>query len=441
MIKKNISATLLTLILLIIFAGGCTKTDITFDATNDETDPGIIYLDNYPADISTFKVDSFVTSGKSTIAAGCYRDPVFGKITAGSYAEFSIPATNTVFGKNVTFDSVSLVLSPSGNYYGDTTIPVCISTSVLNENIKNEDETNTNFYNTRVFRKSSALLGSANVLPRPQKGTTINIRLNDNLGSDLLSKLKANAEEIKSQSNFIKYFKGLHIGTDSVTTNSLLYFNTSDSNTAIRIYYKLNGVQFESKTIDFKVNSTNQFNHISNNNTGTLLSVFTPFKTQIKTSGQTGNRAYIHSNLATRIKISFPTLENLKEYGDYVKIIKAELVVTPSAGTVKYPDQLPGTLNIYVADENNSLVSVLSDSEGNTVNGNLQIDYLYGEKTQYSFDITSLVEELIDAGKFSKYSLMLTNSSLFSSAVTERLVINDQTISNGIQLKLHILGL
>ncbi len=336
MIKKYTSATLLTLT-LIVFAAGCTKTDITFGASDDESDPGIVYLDNYAADISTFKVDSFVTSGKSVIAAGYYRDPVFGNITTGSYAEFSIPVTNDVLGKNVTFDSVALVLLPSGNYYGDTTIPVSFSASPLTENIKNEDETNTDFYNSRKFSKSPVLLGSVSTLLRPQKGIPIHIRLNDNFGSELLNKLRTNATDIKSQSDFIKYFKGLYIGTDTINTNSLAYFNASDTNTAIRIYYRLNGVQFASKTTDFKVNTTNQFNHISCDYTGTGLSVFTPFKTQVKTSKQTGNRAFLHSNLGTRIKISFPTLEKLKEYGNYVKIIKAELIIKPTPGLVSGP--------------------------------------------------------------------------------------------------------
>ncbi|HPG10988.1 MAG TPA: hypothetical protein PLU37_05615, partial [Chitinophagaceae bacterium] len=66
---------------------------------------------------------------------------------------------------------------------------------------------------------------------------------------------------------------------------------------------------------------------------------------------------------------------------------------------------------------------------------------LYGNETAYTFDISSFLTSLISEGQFTNTALMLTTPDGISSAKTDRLVINDQTLSNSIQLKLYVLGL
>ena len=85
---------------------------------------------------------------------------------------------------------------------------------------------------------------------------------------------------------------------------------------------------------------------------------------------------------------------------------------------------------------------MITDITGqNPLTGDLYIDDLYGEKTQYTFDITSFITHLINEGRFSELALMLVPASGISDSKLERLVVNDQTLSKGIQLKLYVLGL
>jgi hypothetical protein len=97
---------------------------------------------------------------------------------------------------------------------------------------------------------------------------------------------------------------------------------------------------------------------------------------------------------------------------------------------------------MYSTDESNALIAQLTDATGqSTLTGNLAIDHLYGEQTYYSFDITAFVKSVISEGEFSKSALMLTTSTGTTETSLQRLVINDQTLTKGIQLKLHVLGL
>ena len=142
------------------------------------------------------------------------------------------------------------------------------------------------------------------------------------------------------------------------------------------------------------------------------------------------------------VKINIPDLLSLKELHPFVQVLKAELIVRPAPGTYSYPYVLPGALSLYSTDESNALISQLTDATGQSVlTGNLQTDHLYGEQTYYSYDITAFIKSVISEGQFSKSALMLTASTGTTETSLQRLVINDQTLARGIQLKLHVLGL
>lgn len=422
-------------------AAGCRKTAINFEDTGDLTDPSITYYDNYPVTLSTYKTDSFITSGHSTIAAGYHRDASFGNIEAASYAEILLPDDNPLKGQSVLFDSLVLILQPGGNYYGDTSKPVYFTVNRLTENISNINE-DTRYYNARKFSTDPSPLGTRTTSVRPVKDTAVTIRLDDALGLELFQKLKSNAAEILTQSAFRQYFKGIRIGVDTSLTRTMFYFPIPSDNMVIRMYYRLNGVTYTEKTLDFNINSAVQYNYLYSDRQYSPMNVFTDFKKQLKASSLTGHQAFLNSNIGSYIKINIPDLLSLKEKYPYLNILKAELVLRPAPGTYSYPYVLPSQLYLYSTDNGNTLLEQLTDNTGQVAQtGNLSIDELYGEKTYYSFDITSFIKSVISEGEFSKLALMLTGVSGTTDIKTERLVLNDQTLSNGIQLKLYVLGL
>jgi len=434
MSKQNILIFCIALVLT-----SCTKIDVTFGNENQEGDPNLSYVDDYPVDIATYKIDSFITSSHSVFTIGHHIDPDFGSVTAGSYCEVSLPSENPVRDQTVTFDSLVVILKTNGNYYGDTLVPFKINVHRLDQKIENEE--NTNFYNPRRFQFDPVPLGQTTVYVKPKKGTTIKIRLADSFGKDLLTKFRNNNDVIQGQSVFLDYFKGLYIGPDTVFDKAMNSFVPDSTGMILRLHYKLNGTILQEKYFDLPFNSAKQYNQISYDHTGTNLAVFTPFKKQLKASSVTGHKAYLHSNVGSYIKISFPSILNIKELHPYVKVMKAELVISSSPGTAHYPYSLPSSLNLYTTDENNVLNAILADNDGQALTGNLYVDALYGEQTHYTFDITDFITKVINEGSFSKSALMLTPASVISDSQFERLVLNDQTLSKGIQLKLYVLGL
>jgi Domain of unknown function (DUF4270) len=412
----------------------CTKADVTFGNEGTEGDPDISYFDNYAVDLATYKIDSFLTSAHSVFTIGHHTDSAFGSITAASFTEVALPLENPVKDKNVSFDSLVIILKPNGNYYGDTLAAFKINVHRLLQKIENEGQENNNYYNPRKFEFDPALLGQTTVLMKPKKGTAIKIRLQDSFGQDLLTRFKNDDDSIKTQDNFLRYFKGLYMEADSFGSKSLYYFVSDSAGMIMRLHYKLNGVIGQGKYFDLPFNTIKQYNQITYNPAGTNLTAFTPFKKQLKKSNFTGNKAYLNSNIGSYIKISFPSILNIKELHPYIKIVKAELVIKPAPGTNHYPYVLPPSLTLYTTNQNNTLNDIVAT-------GGLYVDDLFGEKTQYTYDITAYIAGLINDGKFSTSALMLIASSGVSDSKVERLIINDQTLSNGIQLKLYVLGL
>lgn len=419
----------------------CTKAPIPFGAEGG-TDPALSYIDDYKVELGTLQTDSFVAAGHNVFAVGYHNDPGFGVVQAGAFLQIDLPLSNPVKDQNVAYDSLELVLKSNGEYYGDTSLPFYFRVHQLTQKMENDDPDDAAFYNLRSFASAPSLLGQKQVVISPQRGDSIAIRLSDALGLDLLNKFKTNALAIREQKDFVDYFKGIYIGTDTAICKNLYYFIPHVNNAVIRLHYRLNGVTTQERYLDFNINASRHSNFITGRYTGTPLHIFTPYKKELKASSLTGNKAYLHSNAGTLIKISFPQLLQIKELHPYVKVVKAILEIKPAPGTYSYPYSLPPALNLYGTDDDNRLNDVIRNADGSeTLNGDLVQDLLYGENTRYSYDITGFVNKQIQEGQFSKSALLLAPVGSTGDNTLQRLVINNQTIAKNIQLKLYLLGL
>lgn len=437
----NLTAGIALLCLIILALAACSKVDLPLEDNQIDDDPNIAIHTDYTVALSTYKIDSFVTSSHSIFTVGYHVDPQFGTIHATSYSELQIPTENEVHNQNVIFDSLVLLLNPNGHWYGDTLAPFRLSVHQLLENIENEESTHTDFYNLRQFAFDPTPLGITTLTIRPRARTPVRIKLASALGQNLLNKLRTNNDSIQNQETFKRFFKGISLQADSMMVKALYYLK-SDSAGLVRLHYTLQGAIPQKKYIDFPLNASRQFNSIRYRHTGTSLSVFPPNKTTVISSTQTGNQAFLHSNMGSYIKLDFPSILNLKESHPYVRVLKAELVIKPAASSSLYPYQLPQSLFLYVTNSENQPTGVLQDASGeNAQTGNLFIDPLFGEKTQYTYDVTSFINTLISEGHFSTSSLMLVPPSGITDASLDRLILENQVISQNVQLKLYVLGL
>ena len=98
-------------------------------------------------------------------------------------------------------------------------------------------------------------------------------------------------------------------------------------------------------------------------------------------------------------KIDFPTLQDIFLYENW-KVLKAELVIEPVKNSFDI-FSLPKYLYIYqvsstdyyltLRDERGNSIIALKDDEGNNMAATFEFDEVYGEKTSYTFDITSFI--------------------------------------------------
>ena len=96
----------------------------------------------------------------------------------------------------------------------------------------------------------------------------------------------------------------------------------------MRLHYHETDVFPQSKFLDFPFynNDNKQFNQVKSDRTGTPLSVFNSTNKEI-VSTSTGNSAFTQILTGFMAKIKFPTLRSLLLRPDFVKILKAELII------------------------------------------------------------------------------------------------------------------
>jgi hypothetical protein len=427
MIKK-----LLFISVVIISIGtACKKVDVNFGSVFlDNANTQISLVDTFKAQLSTVYIDSFATNGLGAGLTGGYVDPVFGKVQTLTYLEVAPPSYTDIYA-NTTYDSLTLILRLNKTYYGDTTKSLHIDVNRLLEKIVPPNE-GYNLYNTDNFNIYQTAIGSKDIVVSPFRMDSIAIRLDDNLGKLIMSKLQNKIDQdVQNSSYFIQFFNGLKISSPS---NSPLIIGFSDS-VIMRLNYKKHDVYTNNMQTDFILGQkSHQFNNIAIDRTGTLLKNLNSVNYEIY-SNQTNNMALLQSITGSMVKIRFPTLRDVFRIPNFAKILRAELVIRPVRGSYNFY-QLPPQLRLSQTTQTNQLgvdISTLNSSGTLTSQlGNLVIDELYGDNTFYSYDITGYVKGLLSSVIYDNNGLLLVPPSPSIATQLNRMLVGDANNSNSL---------
>ncbi len=426
---QKIQPWLILFISVVCFA--CKKVDIQFgDQFLDNGYTQVIKVDSFAVDVSTVYVDSFITSAKGVTLVGAHNDPAFGQITINNFLEITPPAYVDSFA-GTTYDSLTLVLRPNKSYYGDSSKPVHIDVNRVGEPIVGFDDNLLNIYNTRQFAVLPTPIGSADVMVRPNQTDSITIRLNDNLGRELLKKLQdPNDADMQTSNAFLQYFYGLRISSGA---RSSMIFGCKDS-VIMRLHYKQPGLYSQNRTWDFYLaNKNHHFNNINVDRSATPLKDLATQK-QIN-SNATGNTAYTLYAAGAMAKLRFPTIRDLLKLPNFAKILKATLIIRPVRGSYGPFYFLPPALRLATTTQLNQIgadiVSVSSTGSAITQTGDLQVDFLYGETTNYAYDLTRFFKGTITDGTINQNGLLLIPSSPALETEFGRLTMGNGLNTNG----------
>lgn len=419
------------LLFLMLAMAACKKVDIAFgDQFLDNGYTQIVKVDSFSAELSTVFIDSFISSGKGVILTGGYTDPVFGRITTQSFFELAPPNYSDSYADAI-FDSLTLMLHLTKNYYGDSSRNMHLDVHRLSQPITTAAD-GSGIYNNRQFAVEPAPLGSVDLTIRPNLTDTISIRLSDVLGKMLLKKLQAAGDvDITNTEGFLQYFHGLRI---SAAAGGAMVLGCSDS-VSMRLHYSKAGLYLGHGRADFTLtNQAHQFNYISADRSATVLRNLGTGNNEIP-AGLTNNTAYSQYASGVMTKIRFPSLRDILKLPDYTKILKAILIIRPVQQSYNSVYFLPPALRLSSTTRLNQiggdLAYVTSKGTSAAQTGNLSVDYLYGENTFYTYDVTAYLKEVIGNTMDNRNGLLLIPPSPALETQFSRVIIGDRNNLSG----------
>lgn len=430
-------------VLACINGAGCQKAYIRFgEQFVDAGITNIVMVDTITPALSVVFRDSVPTSQSGIVMAGSYNDPVFGNISVSSFFELASPSSKPDMHISATYDSLVLQMQSDSSYYGDTSIAQRLDIHQLSSLIEfGEDKTY--LYNNSNVPIDASPIGSATISVRPSLKDSVTIRLSDVKGQELFALIRSKSPEILTDADFERFFKGLRIGPADPSTNAAVY-GFSDSIT-MRLYYHESNPYISGQYIDFVLTSRNkQFNQIRYDRSNTALNVAIP-ENRERPSTELAGSVYLQPLTGVLMKMRFPSLRSLLQRSDYIKIMRAELTVAPARGSYNSNYMLPSQLLASSTDVNNQLGGYLAtsgSSSSQTIQyGDLIIDWLYGENTGYTYDVTAYLQSEIINNAENTNGLIFAPPSPEYNTQLNRLVVNDNGQGlGGVKLKVYYIS-
>lgn len=437
---------LLSSVVALFFLAGCEKQpDVgQFGLTNvsDNSSANIVVVDSSTVNLTTVYVDSTSTAGTGYNMVGTYNDAYLGQISSQAYLQVRPPSGLPVLNPQVdTYDSIGMVLFfPKSNpFYGDTTLS---QTYVVNQvdTLYQLPNYATGWYSNQSLPLGPEL-GSTTVSIAPNRaytsqnaGDTVKIRMDDALGEEMYNMIYNKSDTMTSLTTFLNWFSGLCISPGAGSQGVMYGFKDS---AMMRIYYRSNtGGVSTTKTIDFTLyNRSSQWNHITNNRTGSpVANLVTPTSSTqpppVTPSSLTGNASYVDNIIGLTTKMTFPYLNAISQRPDYIGLLRAQLTVIPLAGSFNTTWTLPPQMGIYGSDLHNTQlgpIPALGASAAQT--GNLVPNYQAPLTSAYTYDVTNFIAAQIfnTAQGANQTGLMLSIPPPANLSSFRRLAIADQT--------------
>ncbi len=424
MIRKVLLA---LLSVTVISFSSCYKKDIQFGSSLGETFINLSNVDTVAVSMSTVILDSFPTNNPSTLLIGNCRDPYLGFITAKPFFQLALP-TDVTLETNAVYDSLSFIVKPNGYYFGDTTRSHTLQVNELDQVLYYTY--GTQLFNTSSFATKATPLGSKTLRLIPSRDS-IQIRLSDAKGQELFNKLKTSATEITSATEFLNYFKGISLSMGPNDSSLIYGVNTIADSLKMRLYYHITFPYPTSRYKDFAVSKNDlAFNQLITNRKGTQLQ--TSGTTGITglteyPSTSTGNQSFFQSGAGVLLKLTFPSLRNILQLSNTVKLINATLNLrVPAATYDAYKFKLPAPLYLAHTDASNSLGAELSNVTGTgLLTSYPQVDYIYNTTATYSFDVTTSVTTLLNTAGSSASGFYVLQTNPGTLSTINRLIAND----------------
>lgn len=388
---------------------------------------GIILIDTLSVELSTVLIDSISTSNSKIALVGRYEDLDFGEIKSEAIFRVNLPSSS-FFDDDDIFDSITICLSHNSYYIGDTSASFSLKVKELNTDLEEIDQSA--FYNTTHVSSKAESLGEFEYYPRPNKSEELEFRLRDDFGSELFDLFMNDENEIKNNTLFLDYFKGIVLaGGDE--NKSIFGYTAIDTSLCMKMYYH----RIESDIVEleavFKLESSNyQFNSIETERGSTKLNSLKVQDENIS-STLTDDKCYIQGGTGLMTKVKFPGLSNIFQMVLLDQIVKVELVFEPTTTSWDIHEVLPSSLLVYETNKVNTVNNLLVSNNSTLPMTLLSNLYDYENNGYYSIDITNyIVTELLDGYFDPEFSFLIGLTSDKQSSSFTSLILGGENNDN-----------
>lgn len=443
---KFVKTGLLTLLISLFILSSCKKPDAVGLAIDPSEVINGTLLDTVSIVANTVRDDSVATNfltnstGTNIAALAYYKDPVFGTTEANVALPITTPG-GIAFTKptgTVAVDSAILVLRYTVHgFYGDT----AATNYKLNVYQLAEQPLNQTYYNTKAWAYNPALLGTGSFKARPSDSVKVlqivtgardtikkllpQIRVPVNTAFVKTAILTTDSLKLIGSEAFKRYFKGLYLTFDKAQTTGgpggNFYLQTDSCQ--LNIYYKNTSSAGVIDTVmaSFPASGAYTASQIKHDYTGTNIPA-------ALSSSKSAGTVYMQGLSGLRAKIAFPSLAvNVKKLIGNAALNRAELIITPVAGTQLYPFLPAPRLTMYrynVAKQRTYLpdsnpIAYPNPGYDPRALGAVNFGGFYNfplNKNEYHFIITGYISDLI-SGKLTDYGTFLAPADYYNATV------------------------
>jgi len=420
---------------LTLFCFGCNNEPSSLEGYSVfDQSYGVVLVDTITVAVSTVLLDSIPTSSTGTLLVGGYEDDKLGTLQAEGYVQLGTGDTWEPPAEAI-FDSLVLVATYSGYYYGDTTNAQTFEARRITQNFKTYslpqfwvDERQysalyaaASLYNSSTIRYDFSSLGSRTIWLCPNSQDSLVIRLNDDLGREWLQLAQNKSTTFTEQDKFLEYFKGITLSNTSPQPSCVMGFSTED--VKVRLYYK----QYVEEELKQQFHefpfSSGLFNYtkIASDRSGTILQNLTQQNNEVPAK-ETNDEAFIQSGVGVVTKVTFPYVRKMIDLTDLLIVNQAQLIIEPLKDSFNEDYPLPLSLTLYQTDKSNLPLSQLyADYSTDTgQSAYISFDKELDTSTGYIFTITQYVQNLLSTeGNLEKGLLIMPPSDEINNTVNK----------------------
>jgi len=397
-----------------------------------------VFTDTVKVSTSSILFDSTFTSGQSNAVVGRYKDPVFGEVSAKTFAQITLPLLNTdaftalKFPKAdsglTVYDSVYVYIAHNGFTYGDTTKTYSLALHRLTEDfVIGKRYTNDDVlkYNPTPMVSGTFTYANMKRANSTAQDSLLRFKLPNTLGKELYDLV--NTDTGSTIEKFTAAVKGIAFVANPTTENA---YGLAISGSYIQLYYHTtNSTDRKSIPLTFY---SQRFSQIVGNRNGTVLQNIKTLQPIASTA--TNNRTYLQTGIGISPRLTFPTLAALQKTG--VTINKAELVFEPDLDQISGNYKVPSQVALVQLDATNRIKKTTGNLIDfialDAISGTQYVASYNSTSNNYSFNFTSFLQDLVSKKKTTNGIALVpsllntTNStiSVYNSNVSRMVIKN-----------------